>query len=63
MCKVIPPIITQFLIKIKKLENEKWVNPSLQANSKQNITIPTDGYLLIKNFNPNSLTIQYQIND
>ncbi|MBO0930109.1 hypothetical protein [Fibrella aquatilis] len=42
---------------------EKWINPSLQANSSQTVFIPTDGHLFIKNFNPNTLTINYKINE
>lgn len=42
--------------------NEKWINPSLLANSKLTISIPTDGHLFIKNFNPNVLTISYVVN-
>ena len=48
---------------VKSNSTEKWINPSLQANSSQTVSIPTDGHLFIKNFNPNSLTISYKINE
>jgi hypothetical protein len=43
--------------------NEKWVSPSLLANSKLTVTIPTDGHLFIKNFNDNVLSISYVVNE
>jgi hypothetical protein len=46
---------------VKSNGAEKWVSPSLLANSKLSVTIPTDGHLFIKNFNNNVLTISYQI--
>jgi hypothetical protein len=46
---------------VKSNGEEKWINPSLLANSKLSVTIPTDGHLFIKNFNDNVLTISYQI--
>ena len=49
------------LYKVKSDGNEKWVNPSLLANSSQAVTIPADGHLFIKNFNPNTFTISYKI--
>jgi len=48
---------------VKSNGTEKWISPSLQAKSSQTVTIPTDGHLFVKNFNPNSLTISYKIND
>jgi hypothetical protein len=42
---------------------EKWVNPSLLANSELAITIPADGRLFIKNFNENTLPITYIITE
>ncbi len=47
---------------VKSDGNEKWINPSLLANSKLTVTIPTDGHLFIKNFNPNVLSISYTVN-
>jgi hypothetical protein len=41
---------------------EKWVSPSLLANSSLAVTVPGDGHLFFKNFNPNTLTITYKIN-
>ena len=43
--------------------NEKWVNPSLLANSSQTVKIPAKGHLFVKNFNPNTLTISYAIEE
>jgi hypothetical protein len=40
---------------------EKWVSPSLLANSKLTVTIPANGHLFVKNFNPNILPITYSI--
>ena len=48
---------------VKSSGTEKWISPSLQANSSKTITIPKDGHLFLKNFNPNTLTINYKIND
>lgn len=48
---------------VKSSGTEKWVNPSLIANSKLTVSIPTDGHLFLKNFNPNPLTISYQISE
>jgi hypothetical protein len=49
------------LYKVKSDGNEKWISPSLLANSSQEITIPADGHLFVKNFNPNTFTITYKI--
>lgn len=49
------------LYKVKKDGNEKWVRPSLLANSSLEITIPDDGHLFIKNFNNNIFTVTYKI--
>ena len=49
------------LYKVKSDGNEKWVSPSLLAKSSQEVTIPADGHLFIKNFNPNTFTITYKI--
>ncbi len=40
---------------------EKWVSPSLVANSTLTVTVPADGHLFFKNFNPNTLTILYKV--
>jgi hypothetical protein len=42
---------------------EKWVNPSLLANSELTITIPKNGHLFVKNFNDNVLPITYAVNE
>lgn len=49
------------LYKVKKDGNEKWVSPSLSANSSLDVTIPADGHLFIKNFNNNNFTVTYKI--
>jgi hypothetical protein len=47
---------------VKSNGKEKWVSPSLLANSSLTITVPKDGHLFFKNFNPNTLTITYTVN-
>jgi uncharacterized membrane protein YphA (DoxX/SURF4 family) len=42
---------------------EKWVSPSLLANSELTITIPKNGHLFIKNFNDNLLPVTYKVNE
>ena len=42
---------------------EKWINPSLLANSELTIIIPANGHLFVKNFNGNVLPIDYIINE
>lgn len=49
------------LYKVKSDGNEKWISPSLLANSSREVTIPADGHLFIKNFNDNTFTITYKI--
>jgi hypothetical protein len=49
------------LYKVKSNGSEKWVSPSLLAKSKLTITIPKNGHLFIKNFNPNNLKITYRV--
>lgn len=49
------------LYKVKSDGSEKWISPSLLANSSQEVTIPADGHLFIKNFNDNNFTIAYKI--
>lgn len=46
---------------VKSNGSEKWVSPSLLANSSQDVTVPADGHLFIKNFNANSFTVSYTI--
>ena len=48
---------------VKSNGTEKWISPSLQAKSSQTVTIPMDGHLYIKNFNPSTLIISYKINE
>jgi hypothetical protein len=43
--------------------NEKWVNPSLLANTSLTVTIPANGHLFLKNFNNNVFTISYKIEE
>jgi hypothetical protein len=49
------------LYKVKSDGNEKWVSPSLLANSSLDVTIPADGHLFIKNFNGNDFSVAYKI--
>lgn len=49
------------LYTVKSNGSEKWVSPSLLANSSLNVTIPSDGHLFIKNFNPNTFKVSYTI--
>ncbi|MEO6357805.1 MAG: hypothetical protein ABIU77_01065 [Ferruginibacter sp.] len=51
------------LYQVKSDGNEKWVSPSLLANSSLDVTIPADGHLFIKNFNDDVFTITYKIAD
>lgn len=48
---------------VKSNGTEKWINPSLKAKSSLTVSIPSDGHLFVKNFNPNTLTISYKINE
>ena len=49
------------LYKVKSNGNETWISPSLLANSSQQVVIPADGHLFLKNFNPNTITIIFKI--
>ena len=49
------------IYKVTSNGNEKWINPSLLANSTLRVTIPADGHLFIKNFNDTVLTISYKV--
>jgi hypothetical protein len=51
------------LYTVKSNGSEKWVSPSLLVNSSLTVTIPADGHLFIKNFNPNNFKISYNINE
>lgn len=51
------------LYKVKVDGNEKWISPSLLANSSLEVRIPANGHLLIKNFNDNTFMITYKIAD
>ncbi len=48
---------------VKSSGEEKWISPSLLANSSLTVTVPADGHLFLKNFNPNTLTLKYKINE
>jgi hypothetical protein len=48
---------------VKNSGAEKWVSPSLLANSSLTVEVPADGHLFFKNFNSNTLTITYKINE
>jgi hypothetical protein len=47
---------------VKSSGTEKWISPSLMANSSLTVTVPADGHLFFKNFNANTLTITYKVN-
>jgi hypothetical protein len=47
---------------VKSSGKEKWVSPSLLAKSSLTVTVPANGHLFFKNFNPNTLTISYTVN-
>lgn len=40
---------------------EKWISPSLLANSALDFTVPSNGAVLLKNFSNENLTINYTI--
>lgn len=40
---------------------EKWIAPSLLAQSRLDFTVPSDGSILLKNFSDENLTINYTI--
>lgn len=48
---------------VNKLGNEKWINPSLMPRKSITLTISKNGHLFFKNFNPNSLKINYKIKE
>jgi hypothetical protein len=50
------------LYRVKSNGTEKWVSPSLIAGTSITITIPANGHLFVKNFNPNAFTFSYKIN-
>jgi hypothetical protein len=49
------------LYTVKSDGAEKWVSPSLLANSSLEVSIPADGHLFIKNFNPNTFKVKYEV--
>lgn len=48
---------------VKANGTERWISPSLLAKSSLTVTIPMDGHLFLKNFNPNALSISYKVNE
>lgn len=42
--------------------SEKWISPSLMANKTLKFSIATNGYLLLKNFSDEVITVKYSIN-
>jgi hypothetical protein len=48
---------------VKNNWNEKWVSPSLLAGKTLTVRVPANGHLLFKNFNPNTLKINYKIEE
>jgi hypothetical protein len=51
------------LYTVKSSGKEKWISPSLKAGKSLTITIPANGHLFFKNFNPNVLKIDYKIEE
>ncbi len=49
--------------KVSSIGIEKWVSPSLQSGKTMTITVPANGHLFFKNFNPNTLKINYIIQE
>jgi hypothetical protein len=47
---------------VKSNGKEKWISPSLLASSTLTVQVPKNGHLYFKNFNPNNLVINYNIN-
>jgi hypothetical protein len=43
--------------------NEDWVSPSLIAGKSLTVTVPANGHIFFKNFNPNVLKITYKIDE
>ena len=48
---------------VKSSGSEKWISPSLQAGKTLTITVPANGHLFFKNFNPNILKIDYKLEE
>jgi hypothetical protein len=48
---------------VKSSGSEKWISPSLQAGKTLTITVPANGHLFFKNFNPNILKIDYKVKE
>jgi hypothetical protein len=48
---------------VKSSGSEKWISPSLQAGKTLTITVPANGHLFFKNFNPNILKIDYKVEE
>ncbi len=48
---------------VKSSGSEKWISPSLQAGKTLSITVPSNGHLFFKNFNPNVLKIDYNVEE
>jgi hypothetical protein len=51
------------LYKVTDNRNEKWISPSLMAGKSITVSIPANGHLFLKNFNPNVLKIEYKIEE
>jgi hypothetical protein len=48
---------------VKSSGSEKWISPSLQAGKTLSVTVPANGHLFFKNFNPNILKIDYKVEE
>jgi hypothetical protein len=49
--------------KVTSSGEENWVNPSLKAGQSLRIKVPSNGHVFFKNFNPNTLRINYSIEE
>jgi hypothetical protein len=43
--------------------SEKWISPSLQAGKTLTLRVPSNGHLFFKNFNDNTLKIDYKVEE
>lgn len=48
---------------VKSSGREKWISPSLQAGKTLTVNVPRNGHLFFKNFNPNILKIDYNVEE
>lgn len=51
------------IYKVTDSGSEKWIQPSLQAGKSITVKVPSNGHLFFKNFNTNTLSITYKIEE